>query len=340
MDTWTENATLWMAGPNVTITENHLDFINASAYYNNTSIEFLTSNSSSIQMALTKLDDSVNCGANGFKNMSFRAKIVTPDSKPVNITLYLYSSDTDYFANDLTSYFSNETTGAWNNLTLPVGSGSWISIGSPSWNNITSLKLDFSWNNESNIDLRIDGLFFRGIYETPLVVYGSYYLLSSAGGALAHFFFQWLVLTALMFMLIKGLKGNVVWKPLLICVGVASIIFVIQSVILAVAYSTLPNLYYPIEALAGVPGEYDVAYQAIVNLVSTVTLIAGVLQIIILAWNVGLGTFITREVSSVPPQTLDESMPIVAQPLSWSKCLLVSVTSVVVTLVVLYLIGV
>ena len=341
MDVWTENATLWMAGPNVTITENHFDFINASSYYNNTSIEFAASNSSSIQLALTTLDGSVNCGIDGFKNMSFRIKIVEPSSKPANVTLYLYSlSDTNYFTTDLTSDFSNETANTWINMTIPVGSGSWTSTGSPNWENITSLKLDLTWSTGSNIDLRIDGLFFRGIYENPMIVYGSTYLLSSALGSVTHFLFQWLVLTGIMFLLIKGLKGNVVWKPLLVCVGVTSIIFVVQSLILAVSYSTLPNLYYPLEVLAGVQGEFDVAYQVIVNLVSTVTFIAGVVQIVILAWNVGLGTFITREVTNVAHPTLDEGAPIVAQPLSLTKCLLVSITSVIVTLVVLYFIGV
>src|SRR3972149_7329587 len=39
-DVWTENATRWMAGPGVAISENYVDFINASVYYNITSIEF------------------------------------------------------------------------------------------------------------------------------------------------------------------------------------------------------------------------------------------------------------------------------------------------------------
>ena len=39
-DLWTENAALWQANPGVVATNNHLDFINATGYFNNTSIEF------------------------------------------------------------------------------------------------------------------------------------------------------------------------------------------------------------------------------------------------------------------------------------------------------------
>src|SRR3989339_306218 len=240
-DAWTENATLWVAGPGVAISENNFDFINVSAYYNKTSIEFKISNSSGVQMALTTLDGSVNCGTGGFKNLSFRVKIVEPNDRPSTVALYLYSlSDSNFFLYDLTSEFSNSTVNVWNNVTIPVGSGDWTSSGTPNWENITSLRIDFAWDSESNIDLRVDGLFFRGIYADPLVVYGSTYLLSSALNAITPFLFQWLVLTAIMYLLIKGLKGNVVWKPLMVAVGVALTILIVQALILIVAYSTLP----------------------------------------------------------------------------------------------------
>ena len=340
-DAWTENATLWVAGPGVAISENNFDFINASAYYNNTSIEFKISNSSGVQMALTTLDGSVNCGTGGFKNLSFRVKIVEPNDKPSNVALYLYSlSDSNFFLYDLTSEFSNSTVNVWNNVTIPVGSGDWTSSGTPNWENITSLRIDFAWDSESNIDLRVDGLFFRGIYADPLVVYGSTYLLSSALNAITPFLFQWLVLTAIMYLLIKGLKGNVVWKPLMVAVGVALTILIVQALILIVAYSTLPNIYYPIEVLAGVPGEFTVAYQVILNAVAGVSLVGGIVQIVILVWNILLGIFIVRAVTSVAPPTTDENAPIAPQPLAWTKCLLVSGASVLITLVILFFLGV
>lgn len=341
-DVWTENATLWMAGTGVTISENHFDFINASAYYNDTSIEFEIGNSSSIQMALTTLDGSVNCGANGFKNLSFRVKMVQPAEKPSEVNLFLYSlSDSNFFAYDLTSEFSNSTVNIWNNLTIPVGSGDWAISGTPNWENITSLQLVFTWGSASNIDLLVDGLFFRGLYADPLVVYGSSYLLSSALAVVTQFLFQWLILTALIYLLIKGLKGTVVWKPLMVAVGVTLTILVVQALLLIAVYSTLPNIYYQIDVLAGVPGaESTAAYQAILDAVAPVSFIAGIIQIAILIWNVALGTFIVRAVTSVAPPTLDENAPAVAQPLSWARCFMVSVASVLLTLIILFFIGV
>jgi hypothetical protein len=105
-DVWTENATYWMAAPGVAITENHNDYINASAYYNDTSIEFTESNSSSLQMAITTLttltDSAVNCGPDGFQNLSFRVKMVEPNFVPDSVTLTLYSlADANYFTYDL-----------------------------------------------------------------------------------------------------------------------------------------------------------------------------------------------------------------------------------------------
>jgi hypothetical protein len=344
MDVWTENSTLWVAGPGVAISENHVDFINASAYYNVTSIEFKVSNSSSIQMALQNLDGSVNCGADGFKNISFKLKIVEPNARPANVTLFLYSlSDSNFFTHDLTSEFSNNTINEWNNVTIPVGSGAWTSSGTPSWNNITSLRIDFVWDSASNIDLRVDGLFFRGIYEDPLVVYGSTYMLSTALNAVTPFLFQWLVLTALMYLLIKGLKGTVVWKPLMVAVGTALTILIVQALILVVSYSTLPNIYYPVEVLAGVPGEFNVAYQVILDQIATVTSITAIVQIVILAWNIILGALIVRAVTSAAPPappTTDESTPIAPQAFAWTKCFAVSGASVLLTLIILYFLGV
>jgi hypothetical protein len=345
-DVWTENATYWMAAPGVAVTENHNDYINASSYYNDTSIEFTESNSSSLQMAITTLttltNAAVNCGSDGFQNLSVRVKIVEPNAVPSGVTLTLYSlADANYFTYDLTSEFSNSSNiNVWNNITVPVGSGSWSSTGAPDWQNITSLSLTFTWASEANIDLRVDGLFFRGFYETPITYYGSFYLVSSALNAVTHYLFQWLVLTAIMYLLIKGLKGSAFWKPLMIAVGTSLVILVVQSVVLAVAYATLPNIYYPLEVLAGVPGEFDAAYQVILNTVATVTLVAGVLQIIILGWNSILGTFVTREVTSVAPQNVDENAPNAPKPLPWNRCVIVSLAAVLITLVVLYFIGV
>jgi hypothetical protein len=332
-DVWTENATLWAASSGVFITNNHADFINASSYYGSSSIQFAVNNSTGIQMALKDLGGSVNCGASGFQNISLRVKLVTPDVKPENVTLYLYSlSDLNFFYYDLTSLFSsNSSVNVWSNVTIPVGSGDWVSSNAAaSWENITSLKMYFAWPSNSNIELRVDGLFFRGVFKTPLEISGVSYFGTSALNAITPFIFQWLLLTGLIYVIIKGLKGNVTWKPLMVAVGFALVTMVIQALILIAAYTALPKIYYPLEWLAGVPGESDVAYQFISNEVAQVSLVAGIIQVVVYVWIVALGAIITRDITA----PVGEGVPGVQQ-FGWIKSILVSGASFLLTLLIL-----
>ncbi len=330
-DVWTNNATLWQASSGVAITNNYADFINGT-YYGSSSVQFAVNNSTNIQMALFDLGGSVNCGADGFKNISLRVKIVTPDVKPENVSLYLYSlSDSNFFYYDLTNAFSSSAVNVWNNITIPVGSGDWVSSNTAaSWENITSLKMDFTWSSNSSIDMRIDGLFFRGNFKDPLEVYGISYLASSALNAIAPFLFQWLLLTALLYIIIKGLKGTVTWRPLMVAVGFALVTLVIQALILVVTYSTLPNLYYPLEVLAGIPGEFDVAYNVILNEIAFVNLVGGIVQIVVWLWTVALGSIITRNITV---QVGEGSTGV--QQFGWLKSILVSGASFLLTILIL-----
>jgi len=350
-DTWTENAALWQASSGVTIFDNHSDYINGSTlYYNNTSIEFTAENSSSIQMFLNSFGESVNCSADGFENLSIRVKTVSPVSTPENVTLYLYSlSPANYFAYDLTPAFSNTTIleqHFWNNITVPVGTSDWTTSNSAaSWGNITGLKMDFAWSSSSGIDLRVDGLFFRGIYKGSLDLYGSSVLLSSALNSVTPFLFQWLLLTALIYLLIKGLKGNVVWKPVMVAVGFALVALVLQSIVLLAAYTTLSNVNYPLEILAQIPGEFDVAYQAVQNTIAQVLLVGSIVQVVVYVWIIALGTFIVRAVTGVAPMSpMGPVTPEVEgapgfQQFGWLKCLLVSAASFVLTIIILGFLG-
>jgi len=348
-DTWTENAALWQASSGVTVMDNHVDYINSNVlYYNTTSIEFTADNASSVQMFLNDLGGSVNCGADGFKNLSLRVKIVSPDTIPRNVTLYLYSlSPAINFAYDLTGAFSNSSANVWNNITVPVGSGNWRSSGSAAtWDNITGLKMDFAWTSSSKVDLRVDGLFFRGIYKGSLDVYGSSVLISSALNSVTPFLFQWLLLTALIYLLIKGLKGNVVWKPVMVAVGFALVTLVVQSLIMLAAYTTLSNVNYPLEILANIPGESTVAYQTVQDTIGQVLLVGSTVQVAVWVWIFALGTFTTRAVTSVAPasplgSTQAEGEGVTGFPqFGWLKCMLVSVASLALTITILGFLGI
>jgi hypothetical protein len=352
-DIWVQNPALWVVAPNGTVTNNYVDYINSSSLYlNTTSLEF-ASNSNNMQIFLYNIGQSVDCSANGYTNLSVRVKVISPSTVPQSVTLTLFSlSPAINFATDLTSAFSNSTIAdqhLWNNLTVPLNTSAWTSSNSAaSWSNITGLMINFTWpaSSSASIDLRVDGLFFRGIYKNSLDVYGSSILLSQALSAATPFLFQWLLLTALVYLLIKGLKGNVVWKPVMVAVGFALITLVVQSVILLVTYSTsLPNVKYPLEILAGIPSESNAAYVAVDATIANVLTIGSIVQIVTYVWIIGLGTFIVREVTAVAPTTpmgtpAPEGEPVLGpQQFGWLKCLLVSAVAFVLTVTILGFLG-
>src|SRR3972149_3657742 len=212
-------------------------------------------------------------------------------------------NNANFFYYDLTQAFSNTTIveqHLWNNITIPVGSEDWSrSNSAANWENITALRMDFTWPSSSNIDLRVDGLFFRGIFTGFLDAFGSSVFISSALNAVTPFLFQWLLLTGLMYLLIKGLKGKAGWKPLMIAVGFALITFVIQAVVLAVVFTQLwPIERYPLEVLANVPGEFDFASQVILNGRAQANQAGSIVQVAVYVWTIALGGFITRAVTS------------------------------------------
>jgi len=307
-DAWTENAALWQANPGVTVRNNTADYINGSLYYGTTSIDFEASNASNVWMKLSNLDGSVNCGADGFKNVSFRVKILTPDVKPENVSFYLYSLDSSSFYYDLTQTFSTSNVNVWNNITLPVGSEDWLSIGDGAkWENVTGLKMEFTWSANSSINLRIDGLFFRGAFKSAADISGVAILPDFVIGAFSQFGIQWFLLTGIIFVTIKGLKGTTTWKPLMVAVGFSMVIMVIQTLIILATYTALPNIQYPLEYLSGVPGEANVAVAAILNSVGLFLQVGFFLKIFAYLWISLLCSLIFRVVTSF----------------SWSKSLIV-----------------
>ena len=349
-DVWATNATLWQANSGVIILNNYADFINSTApvsggqpYFGSSSLDFVASNSSNIQARLSKWNGQVNCGTDGFKNISLRIKLVTPDIKPENVTLLLYSmSDSNFFSYDLTSLIASGAINVWNNITVPVGSGDWVSSNTAaSWENITSLKLDFKWPANSSVDLRVGGLFFRGIFKNVVESYGVEYLLFNfALSSSTHFILQWFLLTALMFVIIKGLKGSVVWKTLMVAVGFALVTQVIQAVVFLATYASLPNLYLQLEAFASVPGELNTAMPtAILDTLTTINLIQSVVTIIVFVWTIALGAIVTRAITSTSTAPVTEGTPPAIQQFGWMKCILVSGASFLLMLIIIGFLG-
>jgi hypothetical protein len=255
-----------------------------------------------------------------------RIKFLEPQSAQSTATLTLFTlSASDYYQYDLTSQLSN--VGVWNNVTVPVGSqaAGWQSSGSPAWGNVSVLKLTFAFAGNSIVSVLVDGLFFRGFYETPIKTDFGGFMIYVLQLVTTQFLFQWLVFTGLLFIIVKGLKGTIVWKPLFVAVGMALVVTVVQSLINLASTSTLSTLYYPVEFLTGLSGEAQIISTSIAASTSTYSLIAGVFQLVTYGWIVALATFIVR---ALQPE------------FTWIKCFLSAAAAFIVTILLLSLLGV
>lgn len=316
-DAWTENATLWSSAPGVAITENFTDFVNSS-YDGNRSISFSAFNSSQIFMQLMNIGP-VNCsGPDGYKNVSLRIEMVDPLTTPSNASIYLFSGgNSNYLYYNLTDTLSNMSTSVWNNLTIPLATESWVNNGAD-WNNITGLKLEVGWPQKVNVTMLVDGLFFRGLFQNPLDAAGASYLFSYSLSSVLQFAIEWIFVSGIIFIAARGLGAKTVWKPILILVGFALIVLVVQTLINIIAISTLPNLYYSSEFLGGTTTEMSAAANKLYDQTALVSAISGYVRIATLAWLAVLCTIASRLRTELP----------------WIKSALISIVAVVVTTIV------
>lgn len=317
-DVWTENATLWTAVIGETPTANQNDYINGTNYYGNKSIQFTSQNNSQIAMQTTNIG-TVNCsGPNGFTQLSFRVKRISPPNAPSNVTIYLFSgSISDYFSYNLTEEFSNSSTNVWSNLTIPLVTG-WLSNGTNAdWNNITGIRFDFAWTETSNMTLLIDGLFFRGVYKMAIENISNY-LVTFSVYSIMQFILKWVFFGGLMYIMVKMLfKSEVVWKPMLISAGYALMPLVVQAVLDVALFSTLPTLHYPLEFFSGVGGESLIAQNAILEKTWFVLQISSYVELAAILWTIALGAIATRLLTAF----------------SWSKSALISMVAYFVAMV-------
>jgi hypothetical protein len=295
LETWTQDASLWTVSSGVSISQNYQDFLNSS-FYGNSSMEFAAAGSNMLSMEVNV--DNVDCGISGFQNLSMRIKQVDPQAIPSSVMLTLFSLDSsNSFQYDLTSDFSNSSLiGVWNNITVPVGveAPNWQINGSPKWENITSLKVDFNFASESSITLRVEGLFFRGVYATPVATDFGGFLIYVLQLVIIQYLAQWLLFTGLMYIIIKGLKGSVVWRPLFIAVGFALAVTIVQALFSIASTAGLPAINYPVELLTSLSVESQTLLNSIAAQTANYSLIVGIVQLAIYVWLVALGAFIVK----------------------------------------------
>jgi hypothetical protein len=313
-----------MAG--VQITENFTDFINASDN-GNRSISFSTLNALNITMLVTNIGP-VNCSSpDGYGNVSLRVKMVDPQIPPSNASIYLFSggSPNFNFSLDLKDDFSNITASVWNNLTIPLATGSWVNNNANAdWGNITGLRLEFYWPQNSNITMLVDGLFFRGLFKTPLDAAGASYLFSYSLSGVLQFAIEWFFISGIIFIGAKGLGSKITWKPILIPVGFILIVLFVQTLANTIVISTLPSLYYPFELFGGTVSERAVALDKLSSQVGLASAVSGYIQLASLIWIIALCAIAVR----------------LQTEFSWVKSAVVSAAAVAVTFVVGLLLGI
>lgn len=251
-DQWIQNSTLWASNAVINESSDHI----SGGFYGNESMDFSTLNDAQIWMLLSNIGP-VNCtGSDGYKNMSFRVKPIYPANTEVaNVSLYLYSSQADYFYHDLTAPLLS-TNDTWSNFTIPLGVASgWSNNGtSADWSNITGLKFEFDWTKNASLTVRVVGLFFRGFFESPLGNVTSTISTYFVRG-LWQFIIRWFIVATFIYLLTRWFGSTGTWKLVMALTGFALIPMVIQAVLNMLAFSTLPTLYYSFEFIAGASGE-------------------------------------------------------------------------------------
>jgi hypothetical protein len=333
----TANATQWITTEGTTVTEDFNDFINQT-YYGNNSLALSISDSTSLSATLEQFGYTVNCGEGGFPELNMNIKQVSPSTAPTSAILTLYTANgTDsYFTLDITSMLTSNL-GEWNNLTIPVGTSDWQTTGSANWEEVTGLNLDLTYSSASDITVNLQGVFFRGQYTTQVNALGEGTFIGFAAySVVMQALFQWIVLAAVAYLILKGLKAvNVVWRPLFIVIGFVMMSLVITSIIALLGSLTLPTVYYPYDfppyasliypdyVITGASPASQVAYESIVAATTTYTTISTAITIFMYVWQVALVTFAVKAVSNF----------------TYVKSLLTAVGSVILSVVILSLLS-
>ncbi len=309
----TTNSTDWVINSGGIVSQNYQDFINQT-FTGNSSLQLNMVNGKNLTAVLNNFGFSVDCSDNSFKNLSLKIKQVEPNTLPQKAALTLYTANgtTSYFQYDFTSMLSSGTINEWNNLTLPIGTPEWQNIGSANWSDVTGIKLEFNYPTASNITIRIDGLFFRGLYLTIIDAAGfTWFAIMAIESVVMQFLFQWIIFTAVLYLMLKGLNTtNLTWKPLFVATGYVLIVLVMVALFGLISTAALPTVYYPYEFppsasliysdiyISSASAQSQAIYNTIASQVGVYTTTSTVLTILLYVWQVVLATFAIRAVAN------------------------------------------
>ncbi|MCL2173559.1 MAG: hypothetical protein LBH62_07010 [Nitrososphaerota archaeon] len=306
----------WTTSQGAAITINDDDYIEQNFYANN-SLQFTLYNSNSLSATLERSGYSANCDPDGFTSLSLSMKQGSQEAAlPTKgtLTLYTANSTSNYFTCDITPMIKNNSYDKWNNLTIAVGSSAeWQSTGTPNWSDVTGLTLELSFPESSNIDVLLQGIFFRGQYLTQINALG----IGSFFGYVAYSIviqvaFQWLILTAIAYVLFKCFKAtNVAWRPLFIVMGFTIMALVIIAAIGILSTFALQTVYYPYdfppygalvypEAFVNTAAPASqIAYESIVVETNTYTTVTTAINVFMYMLQVAIVTFAVKAISGI-----------------------------------------
>jgi hypothetical protein len=367
----TVNATQWITRVDAIVTKNSQDFINQT-FYGNSSLQFTLPKDDRVSVeyrilpiALEQMGYTVNCGSEGFTSLNMNIKQVLPNAIPpqqVLIILYTANDASSYFTLDITSMLA-DNIGSWNNLTIPVGTLEWQSVGSPDWTEVTGLKLTIAYSTSSaDIDILLQGIFFHGQYVTQInaLGFGTFFGVAvySIGMQIA---FQWIILAAISYLLLKILKANnITWKPLIITIGYTLMALVIVAVLLILSTFALPSISSPYDLpfstvtysdaiINSASPSSQVAYEAIAATTGTFTKISTAINVLMYVLQGIFITFAAKAVSgcvyaknivqSDDTTTIETVNKNATSELSYIKCIIIAAITVIVTMFSLFILS-
>jgi hypothetical protein len=112
----------------------------------------------------------------------------------------------------------------------------------------------------ARLTLRVGAAYLlHGQYLTPIQYNATGVLLQFLQLFSWQFLFAWFILTGIIYLITKGLKGNLTWKPLFIALCFAMFVMVIRALINLAANAALPSVYYPFDVSLGVRFDPSVA---------------------------------------------------------------------------------
>ena len=160
---------------------------------------------------------------------------------PVSGTIKLFSGNQEsYFEQDIVSLLGSNNE--WVNATLSIGSSQgWESVNSADWENITGVELELVWAESVNLNLNVDGLFFR-TFATSLEMGTVYFEFISV---IIQAGMTWVVWGGLLIIIAKLFNEDLgKWNVFFIIVGYVFIVTVITNIITGIVAINLPELTY------------------------------------------------------------------------------------------------